>query len=75
MLTSWLAGGGCSHLGSPEGPWDGAMGVVRKVEPRRPFGGVFNRTGSLEGPPFAQPGRYPSHGSHEPGTRIWEAAE
>ena len=51
------------------------MGVVRKVEPRRPFGGVFNRTGSLEGPPFAQPGRYPSHGSHEPGTRIWEAAE
>ena len=34
---------------------------------------VFNRTGSMEGPPCAQPGRHWSHGSHGPGTRISEA--
>jgi hypothetical protein len=49
--------------------------VIYEVEPRRPFGGVFDRTGSLEGPTLSQPGRYPSDGSHEPGTRIGEAAE
>ena len=38
-----------------------------KVEPRRPFGGVFNRTGSLEGPPLTQPGRYPRTGVMNPG--------
>ncbi len=42
------------------------------VEPPRPFGGVFNSTGSMEGPPCAQPGRHWSHGSHGPGTRISE---
>ena len=34
---------------------------------------VFNRTGSMEGPPCAQPGRHWSHGSHGPGTLISEA--
>ena len=47
--------------------------VIYEVEPRRPFGGVFDRTGSLEGPTLSQPGRYPSDGSHEPVTRISEA--
>ena len=64
MRTSWLAG---EILG-------GGMEVICKVEPRRPFGGVFNRTGSLEGPPLAQPGRHQRHGSHEPVT-LREAVE
>ena len=34
---------------------------------------LFYRTGSMEGPPCAQPGRHWSHGSHGPGTRISEA--
>ena len=52
---------------------DSTEGWIRLVEPCLPFGGVFNRTGSMEGPPCAQPGRHWSHESHGPGTRIREA--
>ena len=63
MVTSWLAGGDLWLW--QEGGFDWLSHVC-------PSEG-FNRTGSMEGPPCDQPGRYWSHWSHGPGIRINEA--